>query len=101
MPKTGYTDVDDPWPIRPSVAAAGKEACVQWHKLYQATAKKDKYEKRSVELEVLVVATAGIKAEESRMQCCKLHQTSNGKRSAELDVFQDLLDKSVAEIDKI
>ncbi|KAK0183822.1 ribosome recycling factor domain-containing protein [Armillaria mellea] len=53
-----------------------------------------------------VVAAAGKKAEEARVQCRKLHQTSvkNGKyekRSVDLEVFQDLLDKYVAEIDKI
>ncbi|KAK0498150.1 hypothetical protein EDD18DRAFT_1103752 [Armillaria luteobubalina] len=45
------------------------------------------------------------KAEEARIQCRKLHQTSvKGKYekwSVELEVFQDLLDKYVAEIDKI
>ncbi|PBK65713.1 ribosome recycling factor [Armillaria solidipes] len=53
-----------------------------------------------------VVAAAGKKAEEARVQCRKLHQTSvkkgkYEKRSVELEVFQDLLDKYVAEIDKI
>ncbi|PBL01845.1 ribosome recycling factor [Armillaria gallica] len=53
-----------------------------------------------------VVAAAGKNAEEARVQCRKLHQTSvkkgkYEKRSVELEVFQDLLDKYVAEIDKI
>ncbi|PBK65720.1 ribosome recycling factor [Armillaria solidipes] len=53
-----------------------------------------------------VVAAAGKKAEEARVQCRKLHQASlkkgkYEKRSVELEVFQDLLDKYVAEIDKI
>ncbi|KAK0490403.1 ribosome recycling factor [Armillaria novae-zelandiae] len=53
-----------------------------------------------------VVTAAGKKAEEARVQCRKLHQTSvkkgkYEKRSVELEVFQDLLDKYVSEIDKI
>ncbi|KAK0191871.1 ribosome recycling factor domain-containing protein [Armillaria mellea] len=53
-----------------------------------------------------VVTAAGKKAEDARVQCRKLHQASvkKGKyerRSIELEVFQDLLDKHVAEIDKI
>ncbi|KAK0498146.1 ribosome recycling factor domain-containing protein [Armillaria luteobubalina] len=53
-----------------------------------------------------VVAVAGKKTEEARVQCRKLHQTSvkKGKYekwSVEIEVFQDLLDRCVAEIDKI
>lgn len=53
-----------------------------------------------------VVAAAGKKAEEARVQCRKWHQVSvrkgkYDKRSVELEVFQDLLDKHIAYIDKI
>ncbi|PBK68503.1 hypothetical protein ARMSODRAFT_975907 [Armillaria solidipes] len=53
-----------------------------------------------------VVTAAGKKAEDARMQCRKLHQASvkkgkYEKRSIELEVFQDLLDKHIADIDKI
>ncbi|KAK0191555.1 hypothetical protein F5146DRAFT_1224265 [Armillaria mellea] len=52
------------------------------------------------------IENSGEKAEEARVQCRKLHQTNvkkgkYEKRSVELEVFQDLLDKYVAEVNKI
>ncbi|KAK0452149.1 ribosome recycling factor domain-containing protein [Desarmillaria tabescens] len=53
-----------------------------------------------------VVTAARKKAEDARVQCRKFHQASvkkgkYDKRSIELEVFQDLLDKHIADIDKI
>ncbi|KAK0434226.1 hypothetical protein EV421DRAFT_1352429 [Armillaria borealis] len=53
-----------------------------------------------------VVTGAGKKAEDARVQCRKLHQASvkkgkYEKRSVEVEVFQDLIDKHIADIDKI
>lgn len=53
-----------------------------------------------------VVTAAGKKAEDARVQYRKLHQASvkkgkYEKRSIELEVFQDLIDKHIADIDKI
>ncbi|KAK0452004.1 uncharacterized protein EV420DRAFT_1273974, partial [Desarmillaria tabescens] len=62
--------------------------------------------KPTLDAKSLVVVATGKRAEEARVQCRKLHQTSvkkgkYEKRLVGLEMFQDLLDKHVAEIDKI
>ncbi|SJL16645.1 uncharacterized protein ARMOST_20172 [Armillaria ostoyae] len=58
--EAGYANIENPW-------KKAEDARVQYRKLHQASVKKGKYEKRSIELEV----------------------------------FQDLIDKHIADIDKI
>ncbi|KAF9028185.1 ribosome recycling factor [Hymenopellis radicata] len=62
--------------------------------------------KPTVDAKTEMATGAGRKAEDARVQCRKFHQASvkkgkYEKRSIELDTFQKLLDKYIAEIDKL